>query len=174
MEVQCSGSTEETDFCKRHGVHSYPVVMLFDGERSVRYEGEERSVRAFDGWFEENVSGYTSRVKAARKEKRKGNKAVDTELDFEEAAPSPSVEKREGETKRGLKEERGAKAAVSSKADRKTKPDVEKRVESVKAVTQTERTVAERLSSLENEVSEMHSTLRAIQQQLTKLAGQGR
>ena len=185
VEVQCSGGTEETEFCKRHGVHSYPVVMLFNGEQPVRYEGEERSVRAFDAFFEQNVAGYESRVKAARKEKvgrKKKARATDEEVEVETASViEPAV-------RQGRKEEKLVvnanvdKVDATEKSVKKEKRDTEKPRKLAKAAVQTELSVSaggelsvsERLSALEKEVGEMHDTLRAIQQQLTLLVAQRR
>ena len=164
VEVQCSGAHEETDFCKRHGVQSYPVVMLFNGEQAVRYEGEERSVRAFDAFFEEHVAGYESPVKAARKVARK-KRAKGTEEEVEDAAASFV----EAADERVVSAHVG-KVEAAVKAEKKQRRGVEKTA----MVAAPTASVAERLGTLEKEVSEMHDTLRAIQQQLTALVAQRR
>ena len=185
IEVQCSGATDETDFCKRHGVQSYPVVMLFNGEQAVRYEGEERSVRAFDAFFEQHVSGYESRVKALRKEKRarkNGEKATAAEVEAEE--PASNVAERAvkksavDQQQQHVVSARADKAEAVASREKQEQSGVGKQRQSKVAEQRepslSEPIVAERLSALEREVSEIHNTLRAIQQQLTALVAQKR
>ena len=172
MEVQCSGGTEETQFCQRHGVTSYPVVMLFNGEQTVRYEGEERSVRAFDAFFEQNVVGYESRVKAVRREKvanKKRLRPTEAEVEVEEATAAV-VESAVRQV-----EEAVVKSTEKGKSDEQTQKSTTWAAQKeLPVVTPGELAVADRLSALEKEVGEMHNTLRAIQQQMTALAAQRR
>ena len=168
VEVQCSGAADETAFCQRHGVQSYPVVMLFTGEQTFRFEGEERSIRAFDGFFEQHVSGYSSQVRALRKKRKAGKTEAEVEA---EAVEDQVVE--------AAKVERAKQA---TEGERKGKREAEKSQRAIKAAAQKEQavvatselSVADRLGALEKEVGEMHSTLRSIQMQLTALVAQKR
>ena len=146
MQVQCSSNDDTRAWCRKHDVASYPVLMLFDGERKpVRYEEEMRSVAAFDRWFEARVDGYVSAVNEDRKRTRSSRKG--------------QTEK--GEGKEGKKEERSVEVKEVEKgmmqkmvaAVQKNKEEAEKQPS----------TVEERLSALEAELHTMHGTLKAVQ-----------
>jgi len=55
VEVECSKNADSTAFCTKHEVKGYPVLMLFTGEKKIKFEEENRNIISFERFFEKHA-----------------------------------------------------------------------------------------------------------------------
>jgi len=64
VEVRCSSNDNTRAFCQKHKVSGYPVLILFEGDETFRYENE-RNIKSFGAFFKDHKAGSNESIAAA-------------------------------------------------------------------------------------------------------------